>query len=224
MTEPSFAIADLQKRWHTLTDADRAASILPLIESGVSQRRVARALNCSEALIRRLVGLLKAEPEDLELARRCVISTNELARRAKQSEFRRAADHQRGLELKRAQTAANGTTTVLHWLAADPSRRGNAEQIIEEARFKLSLAEQTGGLPQDTVPVAWTLDEIIRQKCPAKSDDDVFDVGWFASWLVLWCFYGFPNRQTLWQVLDQALSRVEKRGWAATFGSSPAHC
>jgi hypothetical protein len=55
MINASPAIADLQARWHSLLDPDRALAILPIIRSGVSRRKLAGYLNCSPSLIRRLM-------------------------------------------------------------------------------------------------------------------------------------------------------------------------
>ncbi len=37
----SSAIADLQARWHTLQDLDRASALLPLLRAGISRRNLA---------------------------------------------------------------------------------------------------------------------------------------------------------------------------------------
>jgi len=55
MTDTSFAIADLQSRWHTLNDLDRAQAIKVIHQSGVSLRNLASRLNCSPSLLTHLL-------------------------------------------------------------------------------------------------------------------------------------------------------------------------
>ena len=204
MIDPSPAIANLQARSHSLLDPDRALAILPIIRSGVSGRQLARSLNCSESLLRRLLRCLQADPKDLDLARQCQIGTNELERRANQAKVRREANNQQALELKRTERTAGGTKAVLRWLASDKAAAGNAEQIVQETRAMLMLAEQTGGLPKDTAPIGTKLQEIILHVRPAERTDDQVDVGRLANWLALWSFYAFPDRTVLWGALDGA--------------------
>ena len=214
MNDPtSPAIADLQARWHTLRDPDRAFAILPLARSGVSHRKLAAYLNCSPSLVNRLVRCLQADQVDLEEARQCQISTNELLRRAKNALARRDTGHQHALEANRTQKVTGGTRAILRWLASDDAAAGNGEQIVSEARLMLMRAEQTGGLPGDTAPIGTKLQEIIGRTRPAERDDDQIDVGWFAHWLALWAFYAFPDRTVLWGALDQVLSCVQSRHW-----------
>jgi hypothetical protein len=76
------AIADLREKWQLLHDLDRAAAVRNIIQLGVPRRRLAREMGFSEGLLRHLLKALKASPADQELARRNVISTNQLVRRA----------------------------------------------------------------------------------------------------------------------------------------------
>jgi len=216
MNDPSPAIADLQARWHTLRDPDRALAILPIIRSGVSGRRLAPMLNCTPSLLHRLIRCIQAAPEDLELARQCKISTNELERRATRAKALRDASHQEVQILKRLEKAAKGAQDILRWLESDPAAAGNAEQVAQEARFMLNLAEQTGGLPPGTAPVGMQIKEIIQLTRPIELKDDGVDVGWFAKWLALWTFYAYPDRSVLWGAMDQALSRVQSRYWMSS--------
>jgi len=75
-------IADLREKWHLLHDLDRGIAVRDIIQLGVTRRRLAREIGFSEGLLRHLLKALKASPADQELARRNVISTNELVRRA----------------------------------------------------------------------------------------------------------------------------------------------
>jgi hypothetical protein len=52
--DPATLIADLQKRWPQLKDADRALAVHKIHESGVSLRALAKAVNRSPTLMRNL--------------------------------------------------------------------------------------------------------------------------------------------------------------------------
>ena len=148
MFDSFSAIADLQAKWHTLKDLDRAAAVQPIIHSGVSRRSLATALNCSEPLIRRLLLTLEASPQDRALARQGAISTNELVRRVKTTITPREAKQPENLELKRAISARQGARTILEWLAEESFIGPYNKQIIAEAQRILMQGEQPGTLPQ----------------------------------------------------------------------------
>lgn len=76
-------IAKLRKTWHRLHDVDRALAVREIIQLGLSRRRLALEIGFSEGLLRRLLKCLEASPSDINLARQNLISTNELARRAR---------------------------------------------------------------------------------------------------------------------------------------------
>lgn len=77
------AVADIQAKWHTLPDFERAQAILPIIRAGVSRRGLAQCLHTSEGTIRTLLLILEADRQDQELFRRGEISRRELLRRVK---------------------------------------------------------------------------------------------------------------------------------------------
>src|ERR1039458_8694604 len=99
MTISSSAVADLQGKWHTLHDLDRARAVYAIHQAGVSLRELAKALNCSPSLLGHLLAALQASALDRTLAREGKISTRELARRARATGIRRAARHREALEL-----------------------------------------------------------------------------------------------------------------------------
>jgi len=91
MSNPSFAVADLQSKWHTLHDLDRACAVHAIHQAGTSLRELAKALNCSDSLLRHLLAALQATPADRLLLRQRKISTNELVRRSEAAGIRRTA-------------------------------------------------------------------------------------------------------------------------------------
>ncbi len=53
--EPSAAVAELRAQWATLEDLDRADVIFSLHQAGISLWRLAKELNWSDGLLRRLI-------------------------------------------------------------------------------------------------------------------------------------------------------------------------
>ena len=211
-TNQQQAITELQKNWHRLHDVDRAQAIKAAVQSGISGRSIAKSLDCSESLIRRLLKTLQAPPADIELARRGEISTSELARRAKANRARSETRQREAEERKRASEAAKLSRDILKWMGADAARQLNAEQIVNWARQDLMLAEQTGGLPTTKAPAGMKLDEIIRLCRPEPASDELDD-SFSARWLALWVFHATANWAVRWSAIDQALSRVSSRFW-----------
>ncbi len=74
-------LSNLKSKWSGLCDLDRAEAIKQALDTGMSGRELAKALNCGESLIRHLKPLVEALPEEKRQARRCEISTRELKRR-----------------------------------------------------------------------------------------------------------------------------------------------
>lgn len=210
MNLSSAAIADLQARWHTLKDSDRALAILPIIQSGISRRKLALALNCSESLVRRLLRMLDASPEDLDLGRWGLISGNELVRRSHANLARHAAQCREIERQKREKAIEEGHRSILRWLTEDPLRAGSAEQIIEEARFRLNWCEEAGKLPRGTAPVGMPLGDIVRH-CRPEKDTDELDVSWHATWLFKWVFYSIVDGDVRWNALYSALEQAFPR-------------
>lgn len=78
MTDTERAVADLQSRWYTLHDLDRAQSIKSIHESGMSLKELAPLLNCSPSLLSRLLRAGRAPVGARVLARRGTLSTRAL--------------------------------------------------------------------------------------------------------------------------------------------------
>ncbi len=167
MTISSPAVADLQGKWHTLNDLDRARAVFNIHHAGITLRALGKALNCSPALLGHLLAALQAPASDRLLAREGEISTRELARLAKAAGIRRAAVRQQALELDRERAALAGSRAISDWLVAENIPGSDGEQIVEEARRKLAIAEVTGKLPPGAAPPDMPTSEIIRRCRPA---------------------------------------------------------
>jgi len=117
MTNTSFAIADLQSRWHTLNDLDRAQAIKPIHQSGMSLRNLASRLNCSPSLLTHLMQAAQAPIEDQVLAGQGALSTRALWRAAKAVGTWRIALHPEEIAFERERTAVQ-TKLISSWLPA----------------------------------------------------------------------------------------------------------
>ena len=188
MPEIPSTVIDLQAQWHVLIDLDRAKAIRNVIQSSnISQRKLAAALNCSEALLRHLLQAAQATPEDRALARQGEISTRELKRRSIAATTRRTKTRHESLERDRENAALKGSTQILDWLVSERMARPHTEQVIDEARLRFAFPEQLEGMPSGTAPVGMRTAEIIRRYKPAdlESDTTNFMAG-YAKWLVSW--------------------------------------
>jgi ParB-like chromosome segregation protein Spo0J len=185
--------------------------------SGFSYRRLAKVLGRSDTLLRGLVRILDADPEDLDLAQQGRISTREARRRAKRARERReAAERQHGIEERRGKLAA-AAEGVLSWLAHESQASPNAELIVIEARLLMATAGNAGELPSRTASYSSNQHEVIRCTRPEGSPD-AFSISWYASWLANWLNYTF-DRQIGWVVLNEALHRMSTTRWRQDFGT-----
>jgi len=105
MADTNFAITDLQSRWHTLNDLDRAQAIKPIHQSGMSLRNLASRLNCSPSLLTHLLQAAQAPIEDQVLAGQGALSTRALWRAAKALGARRIALHPEEIAFERERAA-----------------------------------------------------------------------------------------------------------------------
>jgi hypothetical protein len=202
MISPTKAITDLQAQWHTLQDLDRAEAVSTIHLSGVSLRSLARALNCSDGLLRHLLHALEASPEDLALARQGQITTWETARRSMAIRTGRAPMHRDDSEIEMANAIANGCAAIRGWLADQILNNPYGVRVTKEAHRLLVNAEKAGKLSCGQAPAGFTTDEIIRRcqpKEPKPQDAEV--VSWFARWLAIWTFYVIPNARVRQQAL-----------------------
>jgi len=214
-TVSSVAISDLQSKWHTLHDLDRASAVFTIYQAGASIRQLAKTLNCSESLLRHLLAILKALPEDRYLARQYRISTNELVRRARTAGIRRSSMHREARAFERAQAARHGSKMICDWLADEGISSSYGEQIVDEARRLFAQAEQTGKFPPGAAPADMPTREIIQRCRPAElKSDSISFIARYAWWLALWTFHAFIDS---W-VRDRALDLALERQWGRLVG------
>ena len=212
MSNTSSAIADLQARWHTLQDLDRAKAVLPLLRAGVSRRFLATTLNCSESTLRHLLNALQADQEDQQLFRSGSISRNELVRRSRSSHAHREVRLQERAEQARRESVTTGCRTILNWLAQDESRAFNAEQIAEEAKFRLIWSPPGSGTTATQPAKDVSIDELIAS-CRPDPHPDELDVNWNVRWLLSWLSRTIPDAGIRLDAVDQAHKQVSSPHW-----------
>lgn len=225
MASSSPAIAELQARWHTLQDLDRAYALLPIIESGESRRNLARALNCSESLLRHLLHTLHAAPEDRELARHGSISTNELVRRGRGRVQQTEPGTERALISSRITDAQQGAAIILDWLKAEPARAYYAYAIIQQAIAVLDRPVSTARLRDVRLRPDTGADELIEACRPVPSSEasngsgpaDTVDqllgeISHYGFWLANYVFSLMVEPNVRREALNRALRQVPAPG------------
>jgi len=187
------ARTDLQNNWETLHDVDKAAQIIKIGAAGMSARTLAKSLDKSPSLIRRLRTVDDAFPEEKILARKGKISTNKLVRLV-EGRRRRKDQLQDEIDSERRATETKlAAKEIVAWLLTKLSP-AYAEQVIDEARGILADAFHAGTLPKFRAPESMAITDIINRCEPKKSGEDDFNfVSHFASWLARWTFFAFPD-------------------------------
>jgi transposase-like protein len=202
------AVADLHKNWATLNILDRARAVDAIHQTGTSLRQLAKSLGCAESLLRHLLQALQASPQDQELARYGKLSINELVRRSKAVQARQAAKDREELEIKRTQVAQRVCEDICNWLEENGINGIYGEQIVDEARRLLVMAEQDGKLPPYKTPPNTPLAEIIQRVEPHLfRNSDISVVGWFAAWLARWTYFAMPDSLVRDRALNLALDK-----------------
>lgn len=212
MPVPSSSITQLQSQWFQLSDLDRAQAVAAIRRSGTSIRQIALGLKFSESLLRHLLLARQAPPEDQALARQGRISTNELVRRSKAANIRRAERHRQAIALQRNESARKGADLICSWLLRTGLHRPSCEMIVDEVRRQLAMQDAVRSLPATSQTITLPVDKIIRHcKPPELADDSIDIVAWYAAWLCRWALYAFPDADVRDQALDQSLNGQWRR-------------
>jgi hypothetical protein len=120
--------------------------------------------------------------------------------------------HRESLQLERAKASIRGCSTICSWLAEEDIPASYGEQIVEEARRKLALAEERKQLPTDTAPPDMPTAMIIQRCRPAEpKSDSISIVAWFAYWLALWAAYSMVDSWVRYKAIELALEKQFRR-------------
>lgn len=196
MFDLSPAVADLQKAWLDLHDVDRADHVQQIMGAGVSGRALARALGCSEALIRYLRVAADASDADKQQARAGALTTRQLVEKAKSRRAELKMLEQAELEKQIQSEGEEAAGLILRWLYDHSLGFGHMEQIVDRANHMLAEKEWEGTLPKGHAPEGMPLEQIIakcRLEDPEDERDGVMATEKYACWLYLWSFYAFPQ-------------------------------
>jgi lambda repressor-like predicted transcriptional regulator len=208
MNDTSEIIFNLQSKWDTLHDLDRALAIRTIHKSGTSFNDLAKALKCSPSLLRHLLKALQAPKADQLLARDGKLTTNQLVRCAKAAKISQETKEGEALARKRAQASIRGCKEICDWLTRERFPGSYGEQIIIEAQRELAIAEQNGKLPPGAAPAVMTVTEIIQRCRPAElKTDAILPIAWFGHWLALWAFYLMPDSSVRYRAIESALEK-----------------
>ena len=212
MSDTSEAISDLQSKWDTLCDLDRARAVRAIHQTGTSLRELAKALKRSPSLLRHLIEALEAPPEDQFLARQGKLSTNQLVRRAQVAGIDRAAKQREAHQFERTQASLNGCRAICDWLEDEGISGPSGAQIVNEARRTLAIADENNTLPRDAAPRGMPMTDIIQRCRPAEPNTDAINfVAWFAHWLALWAAYSLPDSWVCYKAIELALENQLRR-------------
>ena len=212
MVNISPAVAKLQAEWHSLPDLDRARAVFAIKQSGVSTRAIALQLHVSESLLRHILQALQVPIEDRFNAQKRKSSTNELVRLARTAGIRRSSMHREALEFERTQASLAGCKTICDWLVAEDIPASYGEQIVDEARRQLAMAEETKQLPRDAAPPDMPTAMIIQRCRPDEPKTDAISfVAWFAHWLALWAAYSMTDSWVRYKAIELALENQRRR-------------
>jgi hypothetical protein len=141
VTEISSAIAELKTRWPNLCDLDRAQAVLSIQQEGMSLRKLAPHLKCSQSLLSYLLRAAQAPAADLARARKGEISTRALAAIARSAGTRGIVRHQEAIAFERERAAFQASKTVLSWFEDEEVADADQSHIIEQARLQLVEAQ-----------------------------------------------------------------------------------
>ena len=190
MTSHTTTLADLQANWHTLHDLDRGFAVDAIRRNGASNRAIAQELNCSEALLRRLLQAIQAPKADQLLSRQGLLSTNNLVRRYKNNEVNNKTQPIKYAEAHRIQTPEEGSEVICDWLKENHLHQPWSKQIVEDAERTKIKNDANNSLPNFRAPSNMLIEEIVRCVKPKEEEPtDESKISWFGKWLTRWTFF-----------------------------------
>ena len=200
------AIADLQNKWNRLGDVDRARAVHNIHHARtISLRSLAKALNCSESLLRQLNKAAQAPVWDRIKARKKEISTRELGRRAKKAKALQA-------DKASKENSERVCNAICDFLVQEDWLPQFGEKLIDEARRHLAFAEARQLIPQKPFPpLGLPLMEALKRLWPPPHSDDATDFNIRAECLVNFVVAALPDSMSRHRALELALQREIER-------------
>jgi hypothetical protein len=202
-------VAELQCRWHSLCDLDRARAVQYIHQAGMSLHELAPQLNCSPSLLSYLLRALQAPAKDRELARLGNITTRELVRRAGSAGTCPSSIQREAIAFGTECAAVRAGHAIKEWFDEQRIPSADREQIINKASLlyvslnTANLGSLGASLPDIPLP------EIIRIFRPAdpRTDDDR-SISLFAQWLSDWTHHGVLDDEVRVRAVELARSEM----------------
>ena len=216
MVDIEAAIAELKARWPKLKHVlDRADAIFDIHQAGVSLRRLARELNCSDKTLRNLLQARLASPEDRRFARQNKISTRALIRRAAGREQPQPPRSTEAARFERTKTALHVSQVIRDWVEKSGLNEIHQMQVIEEARHILKKAEERGKLPRGEAPRDLREADIIMHcypKEPKPADTELAElICWHGRWMAISTYYLIPDDRGWDEALAMLIRQLKSR-------------
>jgi len=210
------AIAELKVRWPNLRHVlDRADAIFKIHQAGVSLRRLARELNCSDKTLRNLLRARLASPEDRRFARQNKISTRELIRRAAGKEQPPPPRCSEAARFERTKAARHVIQVIQDWVEKTGLNKIHQVQVIEEARHILKKAEERGTLPRGEASPDLREADIIMQcypKEPKPANTELAElICWHGRWMAISTYYLIPDDRGWDEALAMLIRQLKSK-------------
>lgn len=211
MSDTGSAVAELQSRWHTLCDLDRARAVQSMRETGITLRELASHLNCSASLLSYLLRAAQAPAEHRELARSGEISTRELVRRGGSSGSRPNSMSREALAFDSECAAIQASRAIENWLDEQKIAYADRTKVIDQSLLLNIHADRTALGSLEAYLPDIPLDEVIRifRPCGQEPNED-YSVPWCSEWLARWSQHGILDDIVRARALELARKRVTK--------------
>jgi lambda repressor-like predicted transcriptional regulator len=213
MNNPIPNLNNLQSTWPTLHDLDRGLAVSRLHQAGFSLRQISLELGPSESNLRHLIKATKAPASDRILARKHVISTNELVRRSDAKANLQNADKAERAKTAQALALNAGCKRICSWILSEGLSKAAGENIVTEAGVQLRYAEESNQFPKENPPSGMSMNEIITRCKPTEPmDSDQYTyAAWYGTWLFLWIYHSMPDPWVRYEAIKLALEEQNRR-------------
>ena len=136
----------------------------------------------------------------------------ELVERAKRAAKAEAEKDRVSEQERRVKESKTWSTRICRWLQEQDLAWAHQENIIEETRRELMLADITKTLPKIEVPEGVKLETIIDRTRPTKSGwEQALWIYFYISWLAHWTISAIPDQIVRDTAIAEALVRTRHR-------------
>jgi hypothetical protein len=193
-------IDTLRNDWPSLSDVDRAHGISNFLQAGISCRALAKAIGCSEALLRHIRPLRDATEEEKNLLRCGETTTNAVLRFIKQRTSRTAIDKE--LSSTHEQSEHDWAYRILDWASGFSPQY--AKQVFAEARSRCLVVGERE-IPAADQARKQPIEDVIERCRPHPRE--LFSLEHDSLWLTRWALYAIDNSELRVKALTLASER-----------------